>query len=26
VKLILRADAGFSLPEIVRVCERSDVG
>jgi Transposase DDE domain group 1 len=26
VKLILRADAGFSLPEILRVCERSGVG
>jgi Transposase DDE domain group 1 len=26
VRLILRADAGFSLPEIIRVCERSDVG
>ena len=25
VKIILRADAGFSLPEILRVCERSDV-
>jgi Transposase DDE domain group 1 len=26
VKIILRADAGFSLPEILRVCERSQVG
>lgn len=26
VRLILRADAGFSLPEIIQVCERSDVG
>jgi hypothetical protein len=26
VQLILRADAGFSLPEILRLCERSDVG
>jgi hypothetical protein len=26
VKIILRADAGFSLPEILRVCERSGVG
>ena len=26
VKIILRADAGFSLPEILRVCERSNVG
>jgi len=24
-KIILRADAGFSLPEIIRVCERSKV-
>ncbi len=26
VRIILRADAGFSLPEILRVCERSEVG
>jgi Transposase DDE domain group 1 len=26
VRLILRADAGFSLPEIIEVCERSKVG
>lgn len=26
VRLILRADAGFALPEIFRVCERSGVG
>jgi hypothetical protein len=26
VRLILRADAGFSLPEILQVCERSGVG
>jgi len=26
VRIILRADAGFSLPEIFRVCERSAVG
>jgi hypothetical protein len=26
VKIILRADAGFSLPEILQVCERSKVG
>ena len=26
VRLILRADAGFSLPEIIRTCERSGVG
>lgn len=26
VRLILRADAGFALPEILRVCERSGVG
>lgn len=26
VRLILRADAGFALPEILQVCERSDVG
>lgn len=26
VKIILRADAGFSLPEILQVCERSQVG
>lgn len=26
VKIILRADAGFALPEIVRVCERGHVG
>ena len=26
VKIMLRADAGFSLPEILRVCERSQVG
>ena len=26
VRLILRADAGFSLPEIVSTCERSGVG
>jgi Transposase DDE domain group 1 len=26
VKLILRADAGFALPEILRVCDRSEVG
>jgi hypothetical protein len=26
VRLILRADAGFSLPEILQVCERSAVG
>lgn len=26
VKLILRGDAGFSLPEIIQVCERSKVG
>lgn len=25
VKIMLRADAGFSLPEILRVCERSQV-
>lgn len=26
VRLILRADAGFALPEILQVCERSGVG
>ncbi len=26
VEIVLRADAGFSLPEILRVCERSKVG
>jgi hypothetical protein len=26
VQLVLRADAGFSLPEILQVCERSGVG
>jgi Transposase DDE domain group 1 len=26
VRLVLRADAGFSLPEILRVCERAGVG
>ena len=26
VRIILRADAGFALPEILRLCERSDVG
>lgn len=26
VRIILRADAGFSLPEILQVCERSEVG
>jgi Transposase DDE domain group 1 len=26
VRLILRADAGFSLPEVIQVCERSGVG
>ena len=26
VRLILRADAGFSLPEILQVCERAEVG
>lgn len=26
VRIILRADAGFSLPEILQVCERSGVG
>ncbi|MDX2214964.1 MAG: IS1380 family transposase [Oculatellaceae cyanobacterium bins.114] len=26
VRLILRADAGFALPEILRVCERSGIG
>lgn len=26
VRIILRADAGFSLPEILQVCERSAVG
>jgi Transposase DDE domain group 1 len=26
VRLILRADAGFSLPEIIQVCERSNIG
>lgn len=26
VKIYLRADAGFALPEILRVCERSEVG
>jgi hypothetical protein len=26
VRIILRGDAGFSLPEIVQVCERSKVG
>jgi hypothetical protein len=26
VRLILRADAGFALPELLRVCERSGVG
>lgn len=26
VRIILRADAGFSLPEILRVCERAGVG
>lgn len=25
VRIILRADAGFSLPEILQVCERSEV-
>ncbi len=26
VRIILRADAGFALPEILRLCERSEVG
>lgn len=26
VRIILRADAGFALPEILQVCERSEVG
>ncbi len=26
VKIILRGDAGFSLPELIEVCERSEVG
>ncbi len=26
VKIILRGDAGFSLPELIRLCERSGVG
>ena len=26
VRIVLRADAGFALPEILRVCERSGVG
>jgi hypothetical protein len=26
VKIILRGDAGFALPEILRLCERSEVG
>lgn len=26
VKVILRADAGFSLPEVIEICERSEVG
>jgi hypothetical protein len=26
VRLILRADAGFALPEILRLCERAEVG
>lgn len=26
VQIVLRADSGFSLPEIVRVCERAEVG
>lgn len=26
VRIILRADAGFSLPEILQVCERSGIG
>lgn len=26
VRIILRADAGFSLPEILQVCERAEVG
>jgi hypothetical protein len=26
VRIILRADAGFSLPEVLQVCERSQVG
>ena len=26
VRIVLRADAGFSLPEILQVCERSKVG
>jgi hypothetical protein len=26
VRIVLRADAGFSLPEILRMCERSGVG
>ncbi len=26
VRIILRADAGFSLPELLRVCERAGVG
>lgn len=25
VKIILRGDAGFSLPELIRICERSEV-
>lgn len=26
VRIIIRGDAGFSLPELMRLCERSDVG
>ncbi len=26
VKIILRGDAGFSLPELIEVCERSEIG
>jgi len=26
VRIVLRADAGFALPEILQVCERSEVG
>jgi hypothetical protein len=26
VRIVLRADAGFALPEILQVCERADVG
>ena len=25
VKIILRGDAGFSLPELIKICERSEV-